>query len=330
MNVGTTFLLAVLAILLGQTQDPHTDTAVAQQMQQREEFLRQEMSRLQQELESIRSLQEASTLSGLQLCLFWAAAAVMLIEVCWVAWQMKLAPCSCGVQDSSGSEDKNDNEDEKHKGTCSRVRLFSVPNESPMQGLSDMCKDVKKMMHDILRVCRVLSKDTFMPEMHPATGNDNIHESWSIFEDRILYQLLVFLQPPSGHSFRLDLYRGMHLPETCSNIRVVLECTCSSNARNVPCFVHPSRTNEKAERSPLLQNLCTGSYLDVEEIGCWVQNSVQTAWRHLRQWEHWQLTLLPSSRSCRMLLSGPSNLQLSAVLVFAVEQGSPGTFVVLQ
>ncbi|NXM14082.1 IPIL1 protein, partial [Ploceus nigricollis] len=147
--------------------------------------------------------------------------------------------------------------------------------------------------------------------------------SWSIFEDRILYQLLVFLQPPSRHSFRLELYGGTHLPERCSNIRVVLECTCLREMGNTPCFVHPSKTNETAQHSPLLQNLCTGSYLDVEEIACWVQNLVQTAWEHLPQWQDWQLTVLPSSHSCRLLLSGPSDMQLCAVLVFAVEQGSP-------
>ncbi|NXQ78614.1 IPIL1 protein, partial [Quiscalus mexicanus] len=146
--------------------------------------------------------------------------------------------------------------------------------------------------------------------------------SWSIFEDRILYQLLVFLQPPPRHSFRLELYGGTHQPERCSNIRVALECTCSRQTENSPCFAHPSKTNE-TQNSSLLQNLCTGSYLDVEEIACWVQNLVQTAWEHLPQWQDWQLTVLPSSHSCRLLLSGPSDMQLCAVLVFAVEQGSP-------
>ncbi|NXS78172.1 IPIL1 protein, partial [Erpornis zantholeuca] len=147
--------------------------------------------------------------------------------------------------------------------------------------------------------------------------------SWSIFEDRILYQLLVLLQPPSRHSFRLEMYSGTRLPERCSNIRVVLECTCLREMGNIPCFAHPSRDNQTAQHSPLLQTLCTGSYLDVEEIACWVQNLVQTAWEHLPQWQHWQLTVLPSSHCCRLLLSGPSDLQLCAVLVFAVEQGSP-------
>ncbi|NWI60994.1 IPIL1 protein, partial [Calyptomena viridis] len=145
--------------------------------------------------------------------------------------------------------------------------------------------------------------------------------SWSDFEDKILYQLLVFLQPPPKHSFRLELYDGMHLPERCSNICVVQECTCSRMMMgDMLCFLHPSDNNQ---RSPLLSTLCTGSYLDVEKIACWVQNLVQSAWEHLPQWHDWQLTVLPSARSCRVLLTGPSEVQLCAVLVFAVQQGSP-------
>ncbi|NWW75485.1 IPIL1 protein, partial [Climacteris rufus] len=147
--------------------------------------------------------------------------------------------------------------------------------------------------------------------------------SWSIFEDRVLYQLVVFLQPPPRHSFRLELYGGERLPERCSSVRVVLECTCSRIMGDTFCFLHPSKNNQTAQHSPLLQTLCTGSYLDVEEIACWVQNLVQTAWEHLPQWQHWQLTVVPSSHSCRMLLTGPSEMQLCALLVFAVEQGSP-------
>lgn len=188
----TIILLAVLSILPGQTKDPQMNMAMVQQMQQCEEFLQQEMMWLLQEIGWIRSPQEAPLLSGLQLCLFWAAAPVMLVEVCWLTWQINFAPCSCRGQDSSGSEEENGNEDEKLKGACQRVRLLSVLNLFPVQELSDMCRDMKKMMHDVLRVCRVLSKDTFMPEMYPVTGMSSTHESWSIFEDRILYQLLLY------------------------------------------------------------------------------------------------------------------------------------------
>ncbi|XP_056345895.1 inositol 1,4,5-trisphosphate receptor-interacting protein-like 1 [Oenanthe melanoleuca] len=331
MAAATTFLVLLLALLLKQTQDLRADVATAQRMWQRQNFLYHGVKKLLQDIRWSRSPQEAPLLSGSQLCLFWAAAAVMALEICWLAWQMKSTLCTCHEQDSSGGEEEEGEEkEEKLKEQGPRVRLLSVPTLLPVQGLSDMCRDVKKMTLDVLRVCRALSKNTFMPELHPAASRNSIHESWSISEERIVYQLLVSLQPPSRHSFRLEQLCGTHLPERSSNVRVVLECSCPRATGDAPCFVHPAENQEPAQASPLLQTLCTGSYLDVEEMACWVQNSVQTAWEHLPQWQHWQLTVLPSSRSCRLLLSGPSGLQLCAVLVFAVEQGSPGTFLILQ
>ncbi|NXS08135.1 IPIL1 protein, partial [Neodrepanis coruscans] len=147
--------------------------------------------------------------------------------------------------------------------------------------------------------------------------------SWNVFEDKILYQLLVYLQPPPMHTFRLELYNAMHLAERCSNIRVMLESPCSNMMGDMLCSLHPHHNNQTVQCSPLLCTLCTGSYLDVEEIACWVQNLVQSAWERLPQWHDWKLTVLPSARSCRILLSRPSELQLYAVLVFAVQQGSP-------
>ncbi|NXF03297.1 IPIL1 protein, partial [Smithornis capensis] len=145
--------------------------------------------------------------------------------------------------------------------------------------------------------------------------------SWDIFENKILYQLLVFLWPPSRHSFMLELYDGMHQPERCSDIRVVLECTCSRMMMgDMLCLLHPSDNNQG---SHLVRALCTDSYLDVEKIACWVQNLVQSAWERLPQWHDWQLMVLPSAHSCRVLLTGPSEVQLCAVLLFAVQQGSP-------
>ncbi|XP_005045684.1 PREDICTED: inositol 1,4,5-trisphosphate receptor-interacting protein-like 1 [Ficedula albicollis] len=331
MAAATTLLVLVLALLLKQTQDLRADAVTVQRMWQRENFLYHGVKKLLQDIRWIRSPQEAPLLSVSQLCLFWAAAAVMVLEICWLAWQMKSTLCTCHEQDSSGSEEEEDEEkEEKLREQRPRVRLFSVPTLLPVQGLSDMCRDVKKMTLAVLRVCRALSKNTFMPELHPAAGRNGVHESWSIFEDRIVYQLLVLLQPPSGHSFRLEQFCGTQLPERSSNVRVVLECTCPRPTGDAPCFVHPAENQEAAQPSALLQTLCTGSYLDVEETACWAQNSVQTAWEPLPQRQHWQLTVLPSSRSCRLLLSGPSELQLCAVLVFAVEQGSPGTFLILQ
>ncbi|XP_032541964.1 inositol 1,4,5-trisphosphate receptor-interacting protein-like 1 [Chiroxiphia lanceolata] len=327
MAVAITLLLAVVAILLGKMHDLIVSVVTAQWMKLHEVFLHPVMTWLWQDVKLTSPMEKASLLPKLQSWPFCTAAAAILAEICWVAWQMHLASRSCPEQDSSSSEEEDDSEKEKDlKGQHPSVRMFSVYNVLPTQELSEMCRDVQKLVRDLLRICRVICKKTSMPEMYPATGKDGIHESWNVFEDRIMYLLVVFLQPPAGYSFRLELYGGMHLPERCCNIRVVLECTCSETG-DMFCFLHPSDNNQS---SPLLSTLCTGSYLDVEEIACWMQNLVGSAWESLPQWHDWELRVLPSSHSCRLLLTGPSEVQLCVVLMFAVQQGSPGTFLVLQ
>ncbi|XP_056345992.1 uncharacterized protein LOC130252462 [Oenanthe melanoleuca] len=171
MAAATTFLVLLLALLLKQTQDLRADVATAQRMWQRQNFLYHGVKKLLQDIRWSRSPQEAPLLSGSQLCLFWAAAAVMVLEICWLAWQMKSTLCTCHEQDSSGGEEEEGEEkEEKLKEQGPRVRLLSVPTLLPVQGLSDMCRDVKKMTLDVLRVCRALSKNTFMPELHPAAS----------------------------------------------------------------------------------------------------------------------------------------------------------------
>ncbi|NWQ71896.1 IPIL1 protein, partial [Neopipo cinnamomea] len=151
--------------------------------------------------------------------------------------------------------------------------------------------------------------------------------AWSIYENSINYRLLVILRPPSGHSFSLDTTE--QLPASHSRIRVVLECTCSSEQLlgEVSCFLHPTGKDHSLN---LLDTLCTGDYLDVEKVTCWVQMLVASAWLLLPQSQHCQLTVLPSCRSCRFQLTGTPGRQITTEMVFAVEQGSPGAYVSLE
>ncbi|NXX34818.1 IPIL1 protein, partial [Nicator chloris] len=149
--------------------------------------------------------------------------------------------------------------------------------------------------------------------------------SWSIFENRIFYQLLVFLRPPPGHSFILERDTVRQHPERCSDIRVVLECTCSMEhvLGYSLCFLH-GRGNELLQnpRSLVLETLCTGFYLNVEQISVWVQNLLFSAWQRLPHWPRRRLTLLPCSRSCKFLVSSTSKEQSCTEMFFAVHEGS--------
>ncbi|NXA16447.1 IPIL1 protein, partial [Sapayoa aenigma] len=145
--------------------------------------------------------------------------------------------------------------------------------------------------------------------------------AWSIHENTTNYRLLVVLQPPPGHSFILDTPE--QLPASRSSIRVVLDCTCSREQllRKTFCFLHPSGDLLPRDQGwYLLDTICTGTYLDVEKLACWVQMLVASAWLHLPQSHRCQLTVLPSCRSCRFQLTAPSGKQFTTELVLAVQQ----------
>ncbi|NWT89016.1 IPIL1 protein, partial [Lanius ludovicianus] len=151
--------------------------------------------------------------------------------------------------------------------------------------------------------------------------------SWSIFENRIFYQLLVFLQPPPGHSFILEQDTVRQHPERCSDIRVELECTCSMERLMgySLCFVHRQGNELLQDHSSLLlETLCTGSYLNIEQISTWVQNLLFSACLRLPQWPRRSLRLLPCSHSCKFLVSSPSEEQSCTEMFFAVHECSTG------
>ncbi|XP_039239740.1 inositol 1,4,5-trisphosphate receptor-interacting protein-like 1 [Pipra filicauda] len=234
---------------------------------------------------------------------------------------------------SSSTKDKV-NEQEKLKGPRSSFSSLAVPVPSPMdafkQNLSSTSKQLKELVGDLLGICRMFSKRNFMPELHPATGTST-SETWSIHENSINYRLLVILRPPCGHSFSLGPKE--QLPASCSCIRVVLECMCSREQLlgKMWCFLHRSGDQLLSDQdSYLLDTLCTGNYLDVEKVACWVQMLVTSAWLLLPQSRHCQLTVLPSCRSCRFQLTGTPGRQITTEMVFAVQQGSSGAYVSLE
>ncbi|NXE82529.1 IPIL1 protein, partial [Cochlearius cochlearius] len=146
---------------------------------------------------------------------------------------------------------------------------------------------------------------------------------WNVHENSIAYRLLVFLQPPPGHSFSLELDTTGQLPARLASVHVVLECTCSREqlSEDILCFLHHRDDKlPRDESSYLLRAVCTQSYLDVEKFACWVQLLVKSAWLLLPQSHHCQLTVLPSSQSCRFQLTSTSKLNVCTEMCFAVQQ----------
>ncbi|XP_042664334.1 inositol 1,4,5-trisphosphate receptor-interacting protein-like 1 [Tyto alba] len=332
MAAAVALVLALLVLQHGLKLDDHTDVATSQRMQQREEYLRQEMTRLLQEIES-RPAWEDIFSSVWQRCPPWTPVGVLVLlaEVWWCCRKVKLVSESCSGEDCSSSkeEDEDKEEEEDRSGARSVARPRAVSTPSPRQGLPDTCQVLKELVGELLEVCQVLCRSTFMPEMQPAVGLGSAYETWSIGENSIAYSLLVLLWPPPGHSFSLELDTAGQLPATPSRIRVEQQCLCSREQLlgDALCFLHHPEDELRRDQSSVLpRTLCTLSCLDMEKVTCWAQGPVRSAWLLLPQSCHCQLTVLPpSSQSCRFQLTSTSKWNITVEMMFGAHQGSSDT-----
>ncbi|XP_068858755.1 inositol 1,4,5-trisphosphate receptor-interacting protein-like 1 [Aphelocoma coerulescens] len=348
MSPTLAFILALLATHTGLKVQVHVDEDAVKRMQEREEYLHQEMTRLLQEIEGSRGTMETLLPSALQQqWLFWTIVAALVLVLpavgCWLLRRRKRGSASCSEQERSnslekvGSQEKVSEQDEKVKGADSGGSTLAVPTPSPM-GTSRIRLEwapdppslevLKELLEDLLGVCRVLSRRNFMPELHPATGMDTSSEAWSVQENSTVYCPLVVLRPPAGHSFNVDSTKQ----PPAGRVPVALECLCSGEQLlGQRCFLHASGGQlQRDQRWYLLDTLCTGSYLDVEKVSCWLQTLVPSAWLLLPHSLHCQLPALPCGSSCRFQLTSTSGLQISLEMALAVQQGSSGAYLSLE
>ncbi|NXF88132.1 IPIL1 protein, partial [Eubucco bourcierii] len=128
--------------------------------------------------------------------------------------------------------------------------------------------------------------------------------------------------PLHGHTFSLEPDTTGQMPVKSVKDHVRLECVCSREQvlGDTVCFLHHSdKRLLKHQSSYLLCNLCTRSCLDLEKVTCWVQHLVSSAWLLLPQSYHWQLTILPSSKSCMFELPGISKRHICTEMYFSVQ-----------
>ncbi|NXS80476.1 IPIL1 protein, partial [Erpornis zantholeuca] len=142
--------------------------------------------------------------------------------------------------------------------------------------------------------------------------------AWSVQKKSTAYHPLVILRPPPGHSFSVDSTKR----PPARRVRVALECLCSGEQLlGQMCFLHASGGQLPRDHDRyLLDTLCTGSYLDVEKVTHWLQTLLPLAWQVLPHSLHYQLRALPSSKSCRLQLTGPSGVHLTIAMGLAVQQ----------
>ncbi|XP_075357766.1 LOW QUALITY PROTEIN: uncharacterized protein LOC142409895 [Mycteria americana] len=318
------------------------DEATRERMQQRADYLSQEMTRLLQELEQRsqeqrsqeqRSQEQSSFAWGpllsaaLQQWQFWAIAAVLvlLFGLWWWLRKRSHEPASSSKED--GSRNKADKEEQEEKpsvaldeGRISAKHLMDRPELSPM---------VEELVDELLYICRSLSRNTFMPQLKPAIGVGSAFEGWSPREDDAVYRLLIPLKPPRGHVFHLELGTAEEMSARNCSVHVELECTCLRErlVGDMLCFLHhPEEELRKNQGPSLLGTLCTGPYLDMEKTTRWFQILVKTAWVYLPCSRHCRLTVLPSRHSCKLQLTNASQSTLLMEIIFGVEQDDSNTF----
>ncbi|XP_068005836.1 inositol 1,4,5-trisphosphate receptor-interacting protein-like 1 [Melanerpes formicivorus] len=310
-------------------------------MKQREEYLQQEMARLLQQMEQGSNLEKVMRLCVLKSWQFQMVAIPVLIVVLLLTWRRNLAYDSCSEGDSSSSMEEGEEEEweeeewekeEDLNGAHSCIESLAVATPLPMQELSDTPRMLKALVGELLSVCQVLCRKTFMPQIEPASGGSGTCELWDVQEHSITYFLVVSLQPPHGHTFSLEPDTTGKMPAKSVKVHVGLECVCSREQLlgDTVCFLHHSDDRLPRDQSSyLLCNLCTHCYLDLEKVACWVQQLVSSAWMLLPQSYHWQLTVLPSSKSCTFQLTGISKMNICTELSFAVQSDSTGASLVL-
>ncbi|XP_069639089.1 inositol 1,4,5-trisphosphate receptor-interacting protein-like 1 [Haliaeetus albicilla] len=300
--------------------------------------LMQEMAQLYEEMEQSpqdlsRAARGALFFAALQQWQFWAFAGglVLLFWLCRQLWKRSCEPGSSSKHGSSRSleeeEDEEEGEDPLHMDRfLNKDLLWPLPNRQRI------CTVVEELVNDLLCVCRTLSGNDFVPQLQPAVGLGGFQEGQSADED-FVYCLIVPLKPPPGHSFHLELGTEGEMLVRNSCVRVELECMCTRERwlRDVICFLHhPEEELMSSQEASLLETLCTGSYLDVEKTAFWLQELMTAASVAVPRAATSKVTVLPSTRFCKLKLTNTSEIPLSIELILAVQQGNSDTFVSME
>uniref|UniRef100_A0A8C2SZU7 Mab-21-like HhH/H2TH-like domain-containing protein n=1 Tax=Coturnix japonica TaxID=93934 RepID=A0A8C2SZU7_COTJA len=179
----------------------------------------------------------------------------------------------------------------------------------------------------LINICKGLLVDTFYPVPEHPIGVGSTYEDWSPPENEPIYCLLVPLSAPCGHVFHLDLCITGELPARNSRIRVDLECTCGREQQmGMQCFLHTAKKQLGNQRSSLLHELCTDSYLDAEKTAHWFQVLIENAWKCMPESATCSMNAVLSRCSCRLHLTDIFKRIFIIKVVFDVQQDSTNIF----
>ncbi|TFJ98830.1 basement membrane-specific heparan sulfate proteoglycan core protein-like [Platysternon megacephalum] len=362
MAVGSLLFLAVLAIvhhplMVSDKQDP----ATVQRARQQEQRLALEMTRLQLEFEQ-RNQEERpgprQSLGPNQSQGEEAATALRVVaeqgsdDVAWDGWHWGVlvitllfelcrpsmepeSSCDSSSEDASSEEEEEDEAEAAPGGSCPRHPDFPDRAalehfyEQHLQGVSadlaSTCEFVVGLVNSLLEACRVLTYQTFLPQLENCIGVASAFEGWCPHRDAKAYRVLVPLLPPKGHSFRLELENAAGTLEKHGHVLVELECVCKREKLlgDVLCLLHHAEEDLSDNKQGLL---CTSSHLDVGKTILWFHRLVGKAWALVAHNYSFQLTAQPSASSCKLRLAYESGRALSIEIILGVQWGDSLVF----
>ncbi|XP_033371118.1 uncharacterized protein LOC107205361 [Parus major] len=343
--LATTFLLLLAQGLIQYPQQAGDglDEATRERMQQRAEYLNQQMAQLLEELEQKNLEQSGGAWGALLLWQFWAMAGilVLLLALWFGLGKIRRDPSSGHKERSSrnlgdsiaGNEAKGGNDDAKEEVNHGEKgeETNAARNEEDKHDANEEDNDhnIKGNLGGLLEVriqLPVLDLDK-LADNGPDVPQQAI-EGWSPHTQDAVYHVFVPLSPPPGHAFHLELDTAGTLQRNfCVCAELLCTCTREQLGEGMLCFLHHSEEELRRKQDPsLLQTLCTGSYLDVEKTFHWFYRFVRAAWLLLPQSCHWHLMLQPCSRSCKFQISKDKE-SFMVEMVLGVQQGDTDVFV---
>ncbi|NXK41551.1 IPIL1 protein, partial [Piprites chloris] len=188
---------------------------------------------------------------------------------------------------------------------------------------------ITDLIDDFTRAFADHLSNYFYPVLQRAIGVGSAFEGWSPRKEDVVYQVLVPLTPPAGHTFHLEMDTAGQMPgkNFCICVEQVCTCTRKQQGKKVLCFLHnPEEELRRNEEANCLNTLCTGSYLDVEKTTQWFYLLMKANWLLLPQSDHWRLKGVPSSRSCKFRLTkGAESFRVE--VLFGVQHGDSDIYV---
>ncbi|XP_053910775.1 inositol 1,4,5-trisphosphate receptor-interacting protein-like 1 [Cuculus canorus] len=322
------------------------DEATRQLMQQRALYLNAEMTRLLQDIED-RSVEQktqeqcdfawgallSTALQQWHLCVITGVLVLLFVLCWWFGNRSREAEsssteerCYCKMVNVEEEEEeleiggKSAADEQDLDWALERRFLRRVQNPAYIGLL------VEDLVAELLWLFQKRFCNSFFPVLQTAIGVGSTFEAWDPCEDSAVYQLLVPLKAPRGHRFQLQMGATGQMPVEDPRIYVELECTCTGQ-QNMLCFLHHSEEELTRNQDPsLLHILCTGSYLDVQKTALCFQTFVMSTWMDVSHSHCYYMEMLPSSRSCKLQLTGASRRTLFIELIFGVQQGDSDIF----